>query len=54
MEGGGVKDVVEAGIVDLYLTKWWGIKLATNAATTVLKVDQVNFLNFLSFKILKF
>jgi T-complex protein 1 subunit theta len=41
VEGGGVKDVVEAGIVDLYLTKWWAIKLATNAATTVLKIDQI-------------
>ena len=40
-EGAAVKDVVAAGIVDLYLSKWWGIKLATGAAVTVLRVDQV-------------
>ena len=40
-EGAAVKDVVAAGVLDLYLTKWWGIKLATGAATTVLRVDQV-------------
>ncbi len=40
-EGAAVKDMVEAGVYDLYHCKWWGIKLATNAATTVLRVDQV-------------
>lgn len=40
-EGVAVKDAVEAGILDLYNAKWWGIKLATNAATTVLRVDQI-------------
>lgn len=40
-EGVSVKDAAEAGILDLYNAKWWGIKLATNAATTVLRVDQV-------------
>lgn len=34
-------DVVEAGIMDAYLTKSTAIKLATNAAITVLRVDQV-------------
>jgi len=41
IETGGVLDAVAAGIMDLYLTKYWAIKLATNAATTVLKVDQI-------------
>ena len=43
-EGAEVKDVVEAGIMDAYLTKYWAIKLATNAAITVLRVDQVSFI----------
>ncbi|XP_069695086.1 T-complex protein 1 subunit theta [Periplaneta americana] len=40
-EGAAIKDVVEAGILDLYVTKYWGMKYATNAATTILKVDQI-------------
>ncbi|XP_041462734.1 T-complex protein 1 subunit theta-like [Lytechinus variegatus] len=40
-EGADVKDVVEAGIMDAYLTKYTAIKLATNAAITVLRVDQI-------------
>ena len=40
-EGVVVKDVKEAGVLDLFLAKWWGIRLATGAATTVLRVDQV-------------
>jgi len=40
-EGPVVKDMLEAGILDPYLVKFWGIKLATNAAITVLRVDQV-------------
>ncbi|XP_033635398.1 T-complex protein 1 subunit theta-like [Asterias rubens] len=40
-EGAGVKDMLEAGVIDAYLTKYWGIKLATNAAVTVLRVDQI-------------
>ncbi|KAJ8882462.1 hypothetical protein PR048_014270 [Dryococelus australis] len=36
-----LKDVVPAGILDLYLTKMWGLKYATNAACTILKVDQI-------------
>uniref|UniRef100_A0A8C0NHK2 T-complex protein 1 subunit theta n=1 Tax=Canis lupus familiaris TaxID=9615 RepID=A0A8C0NHK2_CANLF len=37
-----VKDMLEAGILDTYLGKYWAIKLATNAAITVLRVDQVS------------
>ncbi|CAI7999846.1 T-complex protein 1 subunit theta [Geodia barretti] len=40
-EGAAVKDVAAAGIWDLYLAKMWGLKLATNAAATVLRVDQI-------------
>uniref|UniRef100_A0A667XPB8 T-complex protein 1 subunit theta n=1 Tax=Myripristis murdjan TaxID=586833 RepID=A0A667XPB8_9TELE len=40
-EGPSVKDMLEAGILDPYLVKHWGIKLATNAAVTVLRVDQI-------------
>ncbi|XP_064413210.1 T-complex protein 1 subunit theta isoform X2 [Latimeria chalumnae] len=40
-EGAAVKDMLEAGILDSYLVKHWGIKLATNAAVTVLRVDQI-------------
>ncbi|CAL8364789.1 unnamed protein product [Lota lota] len=40
-EGPVVKDMLEAGILDPYLVKHWGIKLATNAAVTVLRVDQI-------------
>ncbi|KAH3739734.1 hypothetical protein DPMN_046421 [Dreissena polymorpha] len=39
--GAGVRDAQEAGILDLYLAKFWGIKFATTAACTVLKVDQI-------------
>lgn len=36
-----MKDMLEAGIVEPYMVKHWGVKLATNAAITVLRVDQV-------------
>lgn len=39
--GGAIKDAKEAGILDLYLTKYWGLKYAINAACTILKVDQI-------------
>uniref|UniRef100_A0A4D5RA64 T-complex protein 1 subunit theta n=1 Tax=Scolopendra viridis TaxID=118503 RepID=A0A4D5RA64_SCOVI len=40
-ETSAVKDAMEAGILDLYLTKCWGLKYATSAACTILKVDQI-------------
>ncbi|XP_027622042.1 T-complex protein 1 subunit theta isoform X1 [Tupaia chinensis] len=40
-EAPAVKDMLEAGILDTYLGKYWAIKLATNAAVTVLRVDQI-------------
>ena len=36
-----MKDMVQGGVLDLFLNRQWGIKLACNAACTVLRVDQV-------------
>lgn len=36
-----ILDSIEANIYDLYLTKYWGIKYATNVANTILTVDQI-------------
>jgi hypothetical protein len=38
----GVRDTLENNIRDLYINKYWGMKYATMAACTVLKVDQVS------------
>jgi hypothetical protein len=38
---GTVVDAKEAQLVDLYYNKFWGLKFATAAACTVLRVDQV-------------
>ncbi|XP_047518259.1 T-complex protein 1 subunit theta [Pieris napi] len=40
-ESSGVCDVNEKGVLDLYLLKYWGLKYAVGAATTILKVDQI-------------
>lgn len=40
-DGSGVLDAQQEGILDLLLTKSWAIKLATEAARTVLSVDQI-------------
>jgi T-complex protein 1 subunit theta len=37
----GVLDAREEGILDLLISKQWAIKLATEAARTVLSVDQI-------------
>lgn len=34
-------DAKECNIVDLFVSKSWGMKFATTAACTVLRVDQV-------------
>jgi T-complex protein 1 subunit theta len=36
-----IVDAIKANIYDLYLTKYWGIKYATNVANTILQVDQI-------------
>jgi hypothetical protein len=41
IESGSPKDLAADGIMDLYATKWWAVKLATDAVITVLKVDQI-------------
>jgi len=40
-ESDGTVDVKEKGIVDVYLAKYWAIQYATNAANTILQVDQI-------------
>ncbi|KFX90964.1 hypothetical protein O988_04801 [Pseudogymnoascus sp. VKM F-3808] len=40
-DGTGVFDAKEAGILDLLVSKSWAIRLATEAARTVLSVDQI-------------
>ena len=38
---GGVVNAVERGVLDHFSTKFWAIKLATDASLTILKIDQV-------------
>ncbi|XP_059149519.1 T-complex protein 1 subunit theta-like [Physella acuta] len=40
-EVASVLDAAEAKIYDLLITKFWGLKFATSAACTVLRVDQI-------------
>jgi T-complex protein 1 subunit theta len=41
MQAGGISDVAAQGIYDVLGTKSNGIRLATDAAITVLRVDQI-------------
>ena len=41
VETGLPRDLAEDGIRDLYTAKWWAMKLAVDAATTVLRIDQI-------------
>jgi len=41
MDSTGVLDAVDEGILDLMVSKSWAIRLATEAARTVLSVDQI-------------
>jgi len=40
-ESGDIKDCLESNVLDLMLAKKWAMKYATNAACTVLRVDQI-------------
>jgi len=40
-ETGDIKDCLESNVLDLMLAKKWALKYATNAACTVLRVDQI-------------
>jgi len=40
-DGSGTLDAKKEGILDLMISKSWAIKLATEAARTVLSVDQI-------------
>jgi T-complex protein 1 subunit theta len=40
-DGTGTLDASDEGILDLMISKSWAIKLATEAARTVLSVDQI-------------
>lgn len=41
VETGAAKDLGAQGVFDLHSTKWWALKLATEAAVTVLRIDQI-------------
>ena len=41
VETGAPADLADSGIVDLFATKWWALKLAAEAVCTVLRVDQI-------------
>lgn len=41
IESEGTCDALEKNIFDLYLAKYWGIKYAVGAATTILRVDEI-------------
>ncbi|XP_050348408.1 T-complex protein 1 subunit theta [Nymphalis io] len=40
-ENNGVCNAKESGVLDSYVLKYWGLKYAVGAATTILKVDQI-------------
>jgi len=40
-ETGDIKDCLESNVLDLMLAKKWALKYATNAACTILRVDQI-------------
>lgn len=45
IEKGGITDMTAADVRDLLTTKYWAIKLATDATCTVFRVDQIIMAN---------
>jgi T-complex protein 1 subunit theta len=41
LESGTLKELSKEGIVDLYIVKWWALRLLFDAVTTVLKIDHI-------------
>lgn len=41
VETGEARDLGAQGVYDLHATKWWALKLATEAAVTILRIDQI-------------
>ena len=40
-QNGEIRAASELAVFDHLKTKWWAIKLATDAAVTILRVDQI-------------
>ena len=41
VDSGEARDLSEDGLLDLFHAKWWALKLASDAVSTVLRVDQI-------------
>jgi len=41
VDDGSVRSAIEMSVFDLYLTKYWAIRLATDAVLTILRIDQI-------------
>jgi T-complex protein 1 subunit theta len=41
VETGEPRELAEDGLMDVFLAKWWAMKLAADAVATVLRVDQI-------------
>ena len=46
--------MIESNIFDLYSVRHWGIKFASDAAISILKVDQVIILKIISLNIFSY
>lgn len=41
LESGEARELAQDGLYDVYMAKWWAVKLAADAVSTVLRVDQI-------------